>query len=564
MSFYNPITELPTHEVTNQPPPLENYNLFTSDAPLLEAFKRESNNAAQDHLDSVGAELGRAETLDQGRLANEFPPVLKTFNRLGQRIDEVEFHPAYHHMMGLAKEAGMASLPWEKDSKYGHLQHAVIEYMVHQVEAGVCCPQTMTYAGIAALQAQKALTPDLTDFWLPKLISRSYDARMIPADQKTGCTMGMAMTEKQGGSDVRANSTIASPLGKGGPGGEYELTGHKWFCSAPMCDAFLTLAYTEQGLKERKLSCFLVPRFRPDGSRNNFFIQRLKQKLGNWANASSEIEYHNTWAQMVGEEGRGVPTIIEMVHHTRLDTSIAPVSLMRQALSQAIHYCRHRSVFQKKLIDQPLMQNVLADLAVEAEAGTLLFMHLARKFDDSMADMEARRYARLAVAIAKFWHNKRCPNFVYECMECLGGVGYVEENIMPRLYREAPLNSIWEGSGNVICLDILRTFQKEPVALDQYFAEIRPAQGTNAYFDNTLGELKKLLTDTANAERNARRIVEKMALLLQASLVLRHSPAEVSDLFCAARLSQDRHTVYGALPQAADVQKILDRALPGA
>lgn len=549
-----------THEVDNQPYALEDYNLFSSDLALQEAVRREGAAGSATELSAFGQLTGSAEVIKWGFQANKVKPELRTHDRYGRRVDEIEFHPAYHKLMETAIVHGIHSAPWTDNRPGCNVYRAALFYLQSQVEAGHGCPITMTFASIPTVRKQ----PDIARVWEPLITNRIYDPRNRPVAEKSGVTIGMAMTEKQGGSDVRANSTIASPLGKGGPGGEYELTGHKWFCSAPMCDAFLTLAYTEQGLKERKLSCFLVPRFRPDGSRNNFFIQRLKQKLGNWANASSEIEYHNTWAQMVGEEGRGVPTIIEMVHHTRLDTSIAPVSLMRQALSQAIHYCRHRSVFQKKLIDQPLMQNVLADLAVEAEAGTLLFMHLARKFDDSMADMEARRYARLAVAIAKFWHNKRCPNFVYECMECLGGVGYVEENIMPRLYREAPLNSIWEGSGNVICLDILRTFQKEPVALDQYFAEIRPAQGTNAYFDNTLGELKKLLTDTANAERNARRIVEKMALLLQASLVLRHSPAEVSDLFCAARLSQDRHTVYGALPQAADVQKILDRALPGA
>ncbi|WP_321389769.1 acyl-CoA dehydrogenase family protein [Emcibacter sp.] len=547
MSYFNPHCELSTHEVTNQPPALENYNMFTSDPVLQEAVKRESTGSSFENLVYTGAQLGTEEHLEHGRLANENPPKLKLFDRFGQRIDEVEFHPSYHEMMSIGKGSGLSSVAWEEDTQDGHLHHAALEYMLHQVEAGVCCPLTMTYAGIPIIEQ----APELRDEWLPKLISRSYDSRMIPAHLKDGCTMGMAMTEKQGGSDVRANSTKAVKSGDG-----YLLTGHKWFCSAPMSDSFLTLAYTDAGL-----SCFFMPRFRPDDSRNNFFIQRLKNKLGNHANASSEIEYQDTWAVLVGEEGRGVATIMDMVHHTRLDTAIAPVSLMRQALAQAVHHARHRSAFQKKLIDQPLMLSVLADLALDLEAGVLTFLHLAHKFDEASHNNEARTYARLAVAVAKFWHNKRCPNFVYECMECLGGAGYVEEGIMPRLYREAPLNSIWEGSGNVICLDILRTLAKEPEALDLFFHQLSPALGQNGDLDLTLEKLRDLIMDAASLERNARIIVEKMALSLQASLMLQYAPADVSAQFCSTRLGDGRNFVYGA-SQITDAAGILDRLFP--
>ncbi|WP_417318919.1 acyl-CoA dehydrogenase family protein [Emcibacter sp.] len=547
MSFYNPHSELDTHEVTNQPPALENYNLYTSDPLLQETVKRESTGSTFENLVYTGAQLGHETCLENGRLANENPPKLKLFDRFGHRIDEVEFHPAYHEMMSQGKGSGLSSIAWEEDAQDGHLHHAALEYMLHQVEAGVCCPLTMTYAGIPVINR----SPELRDEWLPKLLSRSYDGRMIPAHLKDGCTMGMAMTEKQGGSDVRANSTKAVKCDDG-----YLLTGHKWFCSAPMSDAFLTLAYTDAGL-----SCFFVPRFRPDDSRNSFFVQRLKQKLGNHANASSEIEYRNTWAVLVGEEGRGVATIMDMVHHTRLDTAIAPVSLMRQALVQAIHHARHRSAFQKKLIDQPLMQSVLADLALDLEAGVLTFLHLAHKFDVAAENDDARAYARLAVAVAKFWHNKRCPNFVYECMEALGGAGYVEEGIMPRLYREAPLNSIWEGSGNVICLDILRTFAKEPEAIDLFFHQIAPVLGQNSNLDNCLSDLRDMLGNTASLQANARIIVEKMALSLQASLMLQYAPADIGTQFCETRLGDGRNFVYGAA-QIANAESILERIFP--
>jgi len=471
-----------------------------------------------------------------------------TFDPAGQRRDEVDFHPAYHKMMQIGTEAGISSIAWQdNDPDQGHVTHATLEYLHYQVEGGTCCPLTMTYAAVAALRHQ----PDILDQWLPRILTGQYDPRSLPADQKTGITIGMAMTEKQGGSDVRSNSTSAHPLGHN----EYELVGHKWFCSAPMSDAFLTLANSKQGL-----SCFLVPRWTPPGERNNIHLMRLKDKLGNKSNASGEIEYHQARAYLVGEEGRGIATIIDMIHHTRLDCSLAPIALMRQALVQAIHHCRERTAFQRKLTDQPLMQSVLADMAVEVEAGVLTFLHIARKFDDSVHDPDARLYARLAVALAKYWHNKRCPNFIYEAMECLGGSGYVEESILPRLYREAPVNSIWEGAGNVICLDILRTLQKEPRAIELFFADLAPVQGQNTHLDQAMDQLKNILHLRDFSEASARRLVEQMALCLQAALLVQHVPSFISDLFCATRLGQNGGLAYGTIPTGHPVKDILDRA----
>lgn len=531
-----------THDVFNQPPELKDYNLFERDLPLQEALKREGKKSADKRLRDFGAVLGQEHTLEQGRLANEHPPELKLFDRFGHRRDEVEFHPAYHHMMALGIGAEVPSVAWNGAKDGGHVTHLALKYMLYQVEGGVCCPMTMTYAAVPALQHNAELAKE----WLPRLLSPKYDQRFLPAKEKNGATIGMAMTEKQGGSDVRANTTKALPLGNK----NYELVGHKWFCSAPMCDAFLTLAYTEVGL-----SCFLVPRWTPDGEKNHIFIQRLKDKLGNKSNASSEIEYHNAFATLVGEEGRGVATIIDMVHHTRLDCSVAAPSLMRQAFVQAVHHAHHRSAFQKKLIDQPLMQSVLADLALEIEAAVALSFHVARKFDQGETV-----YSRLAVAVAKYWHNKRVPGFVYECMECLGGAGYVEEGIMPRLYREAPLNSIWEGSGNVICLDILRTLHKTPEALDLYFAEIAPALDANTYLDQAVKDLKNKIAKPQDGEREARLIVERLALCLQGALLVQHAPDMVADAFCESRLGGNWGLAYGTLPVKADARKIIARA----
>ncbi len=550
MKTYRPKSVLSTHEVTNQPISLADYNLFSTDQPVLDALKREGRKTAEKRMTEFGALLGSDDIIEQGRLANIHLPELKSFDEYGNRLDEVTFHPSYHRMMQIGTEAGISSIAWQNTDDNGHVSHAVLEYLQTQIEGGTCCPLTMTYAAVAALSHQ----PDLRDLWLPRILTAKYDPRSLPAEQKNGVTIGMAMTEKQGGSDVRSNTTTATAIG----GGDFELLGHKWFCSAPMCDAFLTLANTDVGL-----SCFLVPRWTDAGERNNIQLLRLKDKLGNKSNASGEIEYHHAVARMVGQEGRGVATIIEMVHHTRLDCCLAPIALMRQALVQAIHHARHRSAFQRKLIDQPMMQAVLSDLAVEVEAGVVTFMHVARKFDDSAQDPDASIYARLAVALAKYWHNKRCPGFIYEAMECLGGAGYVEESILPRLYREAPLNSIWEGSGNVICLDILRTLYKEPRAIELFFAELSPALGNNRHLDQAMNNLRAKLKTQDNAEAEARRLVELMALCLQAALLVQYAPHSISDLFCATRLGADWGFAYGTIPTGYPVKDILDRVWAG-
>ncbi|MCW9040462.1 MAG: acyl-CoA dehydrogenase family protein, partial [Rhodospirillales bacterium] len=421
----------------------------------------------------------------------------------------------------------------------------------NQPEGGALCPIAMTYAVIPALRRQS----NVADEWEPRLRSTRYDPRAIPASEKTGASMGMFMTEKQGGSDVRANTTRAVPLGAGGPGGEYELNGHKFFCSAPMSDAFLSLAYTENGL-----CCFLIPRWRPDGTRNALFTQRLKDKLGNRSNASAEIELSGTYAVMVGEEGRGVRTIIDMVQHTRLYCALGSSGLMRQGLVQALHHTTHRSAFQKKLIQQPLMRNVLADLAVESEAATVLSMRLGRAFDESAGDPAQTAFARIATAVAKYWICKRAPGHVYESMECHGGPGYIEESILPRLYREAPVNSIWEGSGNVICLDILRAMHKEPETVTAFMAEVDLAKGGDARLDAAIKSLKQMLADPADAELRARSVAERMALVLQGSLLVRHAPTDVADAFCASRLGSERSGVYGTLPAGSGFDAIIERA----
>jgi putative acyl-CoA dehydrogenase len=549
MAARDPISMLVTHEVTNQPPPFEPYNLFDGDPALVEAVRREGGKWAEDKIRAFGEQLGSEETVELGRLANEHPPELKLFDRYGQRIDEVEFHPAYHELMALAIEHEVPTVAWTAKSG-GHVVHTALEYMLVQVEAGVCCPMAMTYAVVPALRNQ----PDLAAEWEPQILAPVYDKRCIPASEKAGVTFGMAMTEKQGGSDVRANSTRAQPLNGGGPGGEYELVGHKWFCSAPMSDAFLTLAYAEGGL-----SCFLVPRWKPDGTRNPFYIQRLKDKLGNKSNASSEIEYNQTWARMVGEEGAGVRTIMEMVQHTRLDTALAPAGMMRQAMVRALHHTRHRTAFQRLLSQQPLMRNVLADMAVECEAGTTMVMRIARAYDSGVRDESERLFARLAIAVAKYWLNKRNSGLVNEAMECLGGAGYVEESGMPRLYREAPLNGIWEGSGNVICLDVLRAMQKEPESVAVFMGELEAARGGDRRLDRAIDELKSMLADKDDPEMRARRTTEAMALALEGALLVRHAPPAVADAFCASRLGDERHQTYGTLPTGLDLDAVIDR-----
>jgi putative acyl-CoA dehydrogenase len=534
--------------VSNQPPPLENSNLFVLDTALVAGVQREGAAWARDRLDVFGAKVCAEETLKASELANRFPPQLKIFDRYGQRIDEVEFHPSYHTLMMLGFGAGVHSIAWTNDNRGGHVAHAALEYLLVQSEAGVCCPMTMTYAAVPVLRRDARMAQQ----WLPKILASDYDARMLPVAEKRALTIGMAMTEKQGGSDVRANTTRAEKISDD----EYRLTGHKWFCSAPMSDAFLTLAQTAHGL-----SCFLVPRWQPDNTRNVFLLQRLKDKLGNRANASAEIEYSNTFAQLLGADGHGVKTILEMVHHTRLDTCLAAAALMRQAFVQAAHHANYRSAFGKRLIDQPLMQNVLADLALESEAALLLTLRIARAYDEAATDAGAALFARVAAAIGKYWVNKRAPNLVYEAMECLGGAGYVEESILPRLYREAPLNSIWEGSGNVICLDVLRALAREPESLPLLLAEIGDAT-QDRRIAHAIGKVKALLAQTAQLENQARQLVETLALLLQASLMLRYAPTRNAEAFIESRLHRAGGFAYGTLPAGTACREILQRAWP--
>jgi putative acyl-CoA dehydrogenase len=542
-----------THDVTNQPPPLEDLDLLAADAALTEGLRREGGGWAEDRVREYGRRMGSAQVLAWGHLANAHPPELHTHDRFGHRIDEVEFHPAWHEIMSLAVEHEVHNLPWREPRSGAHVARTAKHYFLNQVEAGAACPITMTFASVPVLRQQK----EVGGFWEERVLGTAYEPDLVPADGKSTALIGMAMSEKQGGSDVRTNTTRAQPLGASGPGGEYTLVGHKWFCSAPMCDAFLTLAQAERGL-----SCFLVPRFRPDGTRNPFHIQRLKNKLGNRSNASSEIEYRDTWGRMLGEEGRGVATILEMVHHTRLDCVSGSAGLMRHALAQAVHHTRHRAAFGRRLAEQPLMQNVLADLALEVEASTALMLRLARAYDERENSESETAFARIATAVGKYWVCKRAPQMIGEAMECLGGNGYVEESLLPRLYREAPVNSIWEGSGNVMCLDVLRAIVREPDSLPAFLAEVRLAAGGDRRLDARVSEIDDALSRPADAEPGARRIVESMAVVLQASLLVRHAPAAVADAFCASRLARDAGLAYGTLPSGTDCEAIAARALP--
>jgi putative acyl-CoA dehydrogenase len=540
-----------THEVENQPPPFQDVDLFAADAALREGLAREGADWAAQRVGEFGAICGRAETLAEGRRANERVPELRSHDRFGQRVDEVEFDPAWHRIMALAMRHEVHNLPWRTPRTGAYVARAALHSLLSQVESGACCPLTMTFACVPTLRRQ----PEIAAEWEPRVCGTVYEPRPLPAARKQAVLVGMAMTEKQGGSDVRSNTTRAHALGAGGPGGEYELVGHKWFCSAPMSDAFLALARTDKGL-----SCFLVPRFRPDGSRNPFRIERLKDKLGNRSNASSEIEFTGSWGRMVGEEGRGVRTIIDMVHHTRLDCVSGSAGLMRRALAEALHHIRHRAAFGKRLWEQPLMRSVAADLALESEAATALMLRLARAYDESARDPAERAFARIATAVGKFWVCKRAPAMIVEAMECLGGNGYVEEAVLPRLYREAPVNAIWEGSGNVICLDVLRALAREEDTLPAFLAELRAARGGDARLDAAREELERWLAKPGDVEPAARRLVERMALALQASLLVRCAPKEVADLFCATRLGGAGGLGFGALAPGCDPAPILERA----
>jgi len=544
-----------THSVSNQAPPLVGYDVFAADHALREGVARYAapgrHAEIEAELGGLGRTAGSAEAQLWGEQANANEPVLRTHDRYGNRIDEVEFHPAWHSLLTTAAAAGLTGDAWTRPD--GHLRRAAGFLVWSQAESGHGCPVSMTHAAVPALRTDPALAAQ----WVPRLTSRQYQPGLLPPQDKAGCLAGMGMTEKQGGSDVRANTTRAVPLAAAG---EYLLTGHKWFCSAPMSDVFLVLAQAPGGL-----SCFVLPRVLPDGSRNTFMIQRLKDKLGNRSNASSEVEFDGTWAQLLGEEGRGVATIIEMVAATRMDCVLGSASLMRQAVAQATHHAAYRSAFGGLLIDKPLMRNVLADLALESEAATSTALRLAASFD--LDTPQERDFRRMAVAVSKYWITKRCPVVAAEALECLGGNGYVEESGMPRLFRESPLNSVWEGSGNVNALDVLRVLTREPGAVEAFTAELRLAEGADPHFDGALKDLLAELSDQRRAdtlELRARRIVERMALLLQGSLLLRFSPAPVADAFCASRLGGDWGSTFGTLPASAadSLATIVDRARP--
>ncbi|MFE6194665.1 acyl-CoA dehydrogenase family protein [Streptomyces sp. NPDC057838] len=538
-----------THLVTNQVPPLVGYDVFSADRALAAAVERhlepELREEVLGELSALGRTSGSAQVQEWGAQANENPPRLRTHDRYGHRIDEVEFHPAWHRLLGKGVSAGLTAA-WGRPA--GHLRRAAAFVVWTQVEAGNGCPLSMTHAAVPALRAD----PDLAAEWEPRLTSMIYDRELRPAHLKAGALFGMAMTEKQGGSDVRANTTVARPLAEAGT---YELTGHKWFCSAPMSDGFLVLAQAPEGL-----TCFLVPRVLPDGTRNVFRLQRLKDKLGNRSNASAEVEFDGTWARRVGEEGRGVRTIIEMVAATRLDCVLGSAGLMRQAVAQAVHHCTHREAFGGKLVDKPLMRNVLADLAIESEAATTLALRLAAACDDG--GEQERALLRIAVPAAKYWVTKRCPAVAVEAAECLGGNGYVEESGMPRLVRESPLNSIWEGAGNVQALDVLRALRREPGALDAYLREVGRARGADHRLDGAIKNLLTELADLDGVEGRARRLAERLALVLQGSLLVRFAPPEVADAFCAARLGGDGGAAFGTLPHTLDLASVVERARP--
>jgi putative acyl-CoA dehydrogenase len=545
-----------THDVTNQPPPLEGYDVFGADAALVEAVEREGAGWAVDDLHALGRLAGSPEAIEWGFAANRNPPELRTHDRYGHRIDEVAYHPAYHELMRVAIGHGLHGAPWAVEQPGAHVARAAGFVVWSQVEAGHGCPVSMTYSIVPALRNR----PDLAEVWEPRLVARAYDPRNVPAREKPGAIGGMGMTEKQGGSDVRANTTRAEPVpGDGGEDGAWRLTGHKWFCSAPMSDLFLVLAQAPAGL-----SCFLVPRWLPDGERNaGFRLQRLKDKLGNRSNASSEVELDGAAGWLVGEEGRGVRTIIDMVAHTRLDCVLGATATVRQATAQALHHATHRAAFGATLVDQPLMRVVLADLAVESEASTVTALRLARAFDAAAAgDEDEQAFQRLAVAVGKYWVCKRQPTVVGEALECLGGNGYVEESIMPRLFRESPLNGIWEGSGNVICLDVLRALVREPRALEVFLHEVEAAAGADPRLAAAVQRVRAELGDPDGIEARARRLVEAMALALQGSLLVRFGHPAVAEAFLASRLAGREGLALGTLPPGADVGAIVERALP--
>jgi putative acyl-CoA dehydrogenase len=548
-----------THEVFNQPPPLEDVNLFASDRALQDAVGREGAGEAREALLAFGRVAGSARAFERGRLANEHPPRLETHDRQGRRRDTVAYHPAYHALMRTSCEEGLHSSVWAHLAPGGaprrpdaHVARAGAFYMAAQMEAGHCCPITMTNAAVPVLLQE----PELAEAWLPRILPYRYDPSFLPAEEKTAVTFGMGMTEKQGGTDVRAGTTRAEPVGAGGPAGEYILTGHKWFMSAPMSDAFLVLAQAPNGL-----TCFLMPRFLPDGSVNALHFQRLKDKLGNRSNASSEVEFHGAHAWAIGEEGRGVPTIIEMVTHTRLDCAVASAGLMRLALANAVHHAEHRTVFQRKLVDQPLMGQVLADLALDVEGAVALSFRLARAFDRA-TDARASAWRRLMTPVTKYWVCKIAPTMLAEAMECLGGGGYVEEAPLARLYREVPVNSIWEGSGNVMALDVMRVLQREPEAVGEVMEELGAAAADDASLRAAHERVQSLLQEPALLDLRGRTLVEGLAVLAAAAILKSDAPDAVADAFIATRVGGGTRQTYGQGLERADVRAIVARASP--
>jgi putative acyl-CoA dehydrogenase len=524
-----------THEVFNQATPLQDYNAFRGDTALYDAVLREGGERGVEELDRYGFETTRPEVIEWGYQANANKPEFETHDRYGHRVDQVNYHPAYHKLMDMATREGLHSSPWTDPGPGAQVLRAAKYYMHAQVEGGHGCPITMTFASVTA---------------------RGYDGRNVSHHDKQALTIGMGMTEKQGGSDVRANTTRAYPLGAGGSGELYQLVGHKWFMSAPMCDAFLMLAQSPGGL-----SCFLVPRWREDGSKNPLQVQRLKNKMGNVSNASSEVELRGAHGWMVGEEGRGVPAIIEMVAMTRFDCMIGSSGGQRQVVAQAVHHAANRAAFGETLLDQPLMRNVIADLQLEVEGSVVMTMRMARALDN-LDDEHEKRFTRLGAAVGKYWICKRTPHHAYEAMECLGGNGVTENFILARLYRDAPINAIWEGSGNVQALDVLRAMNKSPAVVDTWFEELAGAQGKNATLDNAINALKKELADPEEIQFRARDLVDRMALTMQSALLVKAGNESVSEAFIAARLGSGHTRNYGSLPRGLDIDTLIRRANP--
>ncbi|MCK5769433.1 acyl-CoA dehydrogenase family protein [Algiphilus sp.] len=542
-----------THEVSNQTPPLQDYNVFQGDTALVEAVRREGGEWGLDALRADGARTGSEEVIAWGYRANAYKPELHAFDRQGHRIDQVLYHEDYHRLMAHSLRAGIHSAPWADPRPGAHVVRSALQYMHYQMDAGHHCPVTMTFACVPAIRT----TPSVAEHWLPGILNADYDPRDIPHTEKRALTIGMGMTEKQGGSDVRANTTRAWPVGGDtGAGAGYELVGHKWFTSAPMCDGFLMLAQSEGGL-----SCFLVPRWRPDGTRNALQVQRLKNKAGNVSNASSEIELRGAFGWMLGEEGRGVPTIIEMVAMTRYDCMVGSTASMRQATAQAIHHCAHRTAFGKRLIDQPAMANVLADLQLEVEGALALTMRMGRALDHQDEERE-KLLLRLGLPTGKYWVCKRNPNHAYEAMECIGGNGVMDDFIMARLYRDAPINAIWEGSGNVQALDLLRAMVKSPDAVAVWMDELEQARGAHTVLDTAVDRLKSELADRDAMDYRARALTERMSLCMQAALLVRAGNHNVADAFIASRLDPRGEHNYGCLPRGIDVAGIIDRGNP--